>query len=128
MTVDPKLCRKIASEVQADVDNDPNAGEYRMTWGAASAIADQLTAAADLADKYERDTAALHRDLCAERNAMRSHLTERPTLTEELAGRALWFGPEKAAIVLQALEYWNRDLSAPHAQIAEIRRLLEGDQ
>lgn len=46
---------------------------------------------------------------------------------EKLAGRSLTgFGHERAAIIDQALAYWDRDLTAPHAQIAEIRKLIGG--
>lgn len=71
--LDPKLCRRLATHLTEwpvqilDLQRE---------------AATQLTAAADLAEKHERDTAALHRDLCAERNAVRAHLADR-TLTEE---------------------------------------------
>lgn len=50
MILDPVVCRKLAREIQADLDSGPEVNPYEMTWGAASTIAAQLTAAAELGE------------------------------------------------------------------------------
>lgn len=121
MKVDPALCRHYANLIRS---------RQALLVAERVDIDYQLTAAAELAE-IRRIESRLLDDL----RALRFHWSEANASRDEMLGdvdrllrdglpQAL--GSETAAIILQALDYWNRDLTAPHAQIAEIRKLIEG--
>lgn len=121
------------------------ADRMRAMW--MPAVADQLIAAAELAERAtddlaraerERDSALireaeLREDVVAAQRALdalppaqRAEI-DRLAAGHEVPGHPVRLvGHEHAAIIDQALVYWDRDLTAPHAQIAEIRKLIGG--
>ena len=110
--IDPAECRRLAAEIQLDIDSGPEVNPYEITWGAASAIASALTDAADLAGKYA-DAKAIA-DLFCE---------ERATLTAERDAARAEVERLRAGIreVLDRGSSFARD----HSLRAALRKLIE---
>lgn len=135
--VDAGLCRKMATEIRSDLEASPDAREYVMTWGAASAIADQLTAAADIAERTLTEARvrevvieAVHAQQVGVRDADRQ-LADR--VAKDLAGAAVGtvqsasarLDPKDAALIERAFDHYVRTMALPKADRADIARLRE---
>lgn len=136
--LDPALCRRLSAALAEQYAFAEKHG-YGITAAAAHDAAEQLTAAAEMAERpalTADEVRAVVREAVMETQGewrYHGHPVESAAnaiaarVAEKLAGRVLLdIGPERAAIIDQALVYWDRDLTAPHAQIAEIREMLGG--
>lgn len=120
-SLDPAELRRLAQEIQSDIDSGPEVNPYEITWGAASAIASALTDAAELAELAERQRA----ESKAFVTSVLQHDKAREAFEEELS--KAWSERDAARA---EVEHWRkaRQTALDRGEIlkAEIERLQAG--